>query len=121
MTAMGRTGLVHAPSVLDAQPGESGSLSRWAAAEAKHRVTASPRGAGLGAVLVQVYEPGSMSAMKVRLLHGVLSLALVSDHRIELPYQPLEALGVEVGEFLALHGISPFPGKLAARSSGLSP
>src|SRR5580704_14328658 len=52
-----------------------------------------------------------------RLLHGVLSLALVSDHRVELPHQPLEAGGVEVGEFLTLHCISPFPGKRAARSS----
>jgi hypothetical protein len=42
---------------------------------------------------------------------------MVSGHRVELPYQPLEANGVEAGEFLTLHCISPSPGKLAARSS----
>jgi len=80
--------------------------------------TAVSRGAGWGAVLVQVYErPGPHE----RLLHGVLRLALVPGHRVELPDQPLEASGVELGEFLTLHCIAPFPGKPAARSSGLSP
>src|SRR5580704_10730324 len=44
-----------------------------------------------------------------RLLHGVLSLALVPGHRVELPDQPLEASRIELGEFLALHCASAFP------------
>ena len=49
------------------------------------------------------------------LLHRVLSLALVAGHRVELPDQPGEAAGVELGEFLALHCTSAFPGGRAAR------
>lgn len=44
-----------------------------------------------------------------RLLHGVLSLALVPGHRVELPDQPLEASRIELGEFLTLHCASAFP------------
>jgi hypothetical protein len=56
-----------------------------------------------------------------RLLYDVLRLGVISDHRVELAYQPLVASRVKAGELLTLHCIPPLPGKLAARSSGLSP
>jgi hypothetical protein len=40
---------------------------------------------------------------------GVLGLGLVADHRVELAHQPLEASGVEAGEFVTLHCVSAFP------------
>ena len=56
-----------------------------------------------------------------RLLHGVLSLALVPGHRVELPDQPLEASRIELGEFLTLHCASAFPREAGRPISGLSP